>query len=145
MPETIRVLCVDDEIKILNVFRRQLFDEDYEVHAALTVEEGLEILGRIGPVHVVLSDYRMPGMNGLEFLGKVAGEWPSTVGIIISGYADVPAVQHALEVNELFQFIAKPWKAEEMRRAIARAADLSRTRLIRTARTDGSSKEAESL
>jgi two-component system NtrC family sensor kinase len=129
MPELIRILCVDDEIKILNVVRRQLFDEAFEVLTALTTEEAFEILRTVRPIHVVLSDYRMPGMNGLEFLGKVAEEWPAVAGIIISGYADVPAVQQALEKNGLFQFIAKPWKAGEMRKAVAGAAALSLARL----------------
>lgn len=72
MPETIRILCVDDEPQILNVIRRQLYEEDYEVHTALTAEEGLDILGRVGPVQVVLSDYRMPGINGIEFLKRIS-------------------------------------------------------------------------
>jgi len=129
MPEPIRILCVDDEPKILNVIRRQFFGEDVEVHVALTVEEAFGILRRVRPIHVVVSDYRMPGMNGLEFLGRVSGDWPAVVGIVISGYADVSAVQQALDKKGLFQFIAKPWKAGEMRKAVAGAAALSLARL----------------
>lgn len=125
MRETIRILCVDDEINILNVIRRQLFDEDYEVHVALTVEDGLRVLGRVQPVHVVLSDYLMPGMNGIEFLRIVSRDWPRTVGIVISGFADVPAVKSALEKDDLFTFIPKPWKAEVLQRAVAEAVALS--------------------
>lgn len=128
MPETIRILCVDDELPILNVLRRQLFDEDYEIHTALTAEEGLGILRRVRPVHVVLSDYRMPGMNGIEFLRSVSLDWPDAVGIIISGFADTPLVKQAMEQHDLFAFLSKPWKAEEMRKTVAEAVALSLAR-----------------
>jgi DNA-binding NtrC family response regulator len=125
MPEIIRILCVDDEPHILNVVRRQLYDEDYEVHTALTAEEGLMILRRVRPVHVVLSDYRMPGMNGIEFLRCVSLDWPEAVGIVISGFADTSAVKQAMEQHGLFAFIPKPWKAEEMRKTLAEAVAVS--------------------
>jgi len=134
MSEIIRILCVDDELPILNVIRRQLYDEDYEVHTALTAEEALGILRRVRPVHVVLSDYRMPGMNGLEFLRRVSQDRPEAVGIIISGFADTPEVKQAMDQHDLFAFLSKPWKAEEMRKTVAEAVALSLAELGKTER-----------
>lgn len=126
MPETIRILCVDDEINMLNVIRRQLCDLDVEVHAALSPEEGLCFLRRTDPVHVVLSDFRLPGMNGIEFLNGVSLEFPAVSRILLSGYADAEAVKEALEQHKLFAFLHKPWKASELQKTIIEAVSLSR-------------------
>jgi len=126
MPETIRILCVDDEINILHVIRRQLADLDVELHLALSVPEGLRILRRADPMHVVLSDYRMPGMNGIEFLACVARECPAASRILLSGFADAEAVDRALERQKLFAFLHKPWKASELLQVVVEAVALSR-------------------
>lgn len=125
MPETIRILCVDDEINILNTIRRQLRDLDAEVHLARSPEEGLEFMRLTHPVHVVISDYRMSGMNGIEFLRCVFREWPATTRILLSGFADVEAVQDALAQKKLFAFLHKPWKAAELKKIIVEAIALS--------------------
>jgi len=126
MPETIHILCVDDEINILNTIRRQLCDLDVEVHTALLAEEGLRFLHRTEQrVHVVVSDFRMPGMNGVEFLKTVSREWPAVTRILLSGFADGEAVQELLEQKKLFAFVNKPWKAEELQKIIVEAAVLS--------------------
>lgn len=125
MSETIRILCVDDEINILNTIRRQLCDMDVEVHSALSVEEGLQFMRRTYPVHVVLSDYRMPGKNGIEFLRCVLREWPATTRILLSGFADVEAVQEALAQKKLFALLHKPWKAAELIKTITEAIAVS--------------------
>lgn len=125
MPETVNILCVDDEINILNTIRRQLCDLDVEVHAALSAEEGLRFLRRTERVHVVVSDFRMPGMNGIEFLKTVHREWPAVPRILLSGFADSGVVREALEQKKLFAFLHKPWKAGELQKIIAEAAVLS--------------------
>lgn len=125
MPETIHILCVDDEINILNTIRRQLCDLDVEVHAALSAEEGLRFLHRTEPVHVVVSDFRMPGINGVEFLKTVSREWPAVTRILLSGFADAEEVQKLLEQKNMFAFLNKPWKAEELQKIIIEAALLS--------------------
>jgi two-component system NtrC family sensor kinase len=125
MPDTVRILCVDDEINMLNVIRRQLCDLDVQVHVALSADEGLRFLRRTHPVHVVVSDYRMPGMNGIEFLTCVSREWPEVSRIMLSGFADTEAVNQALEQQKLFAFLHKPWKASELQAIIAEAVALS--------------------
>ncbi|MFA7403320.1 MAG: response regulator [Pelobacteraceae bacterium] len=125
MPDKIRILCVDDEVNILNTIRRQLCDMDVEVHSALSAEEGLQFMRRTEPVHVVISDYRMTGMNGIDFLTSVLREWPATTRILLSGFADVDTVQVALAQGQLFALLHKPWKAAELIKTIAEAIALS--------------------
>lgn len=125
MPDKIRILCVDDEVNILNTIRRQLCDMDIDVHSALSAEEGLQFMRRTGRVHVVVSDYRMTGMNGIEFLTSVLHEWPATTRILLSGFADVNTVQEALAHGQLFALLHKPWKAAELIKTITEAISLS--------------------
>lgn len=122
MSEPIRILCVDDEVYILNVIRRQLCDLDVELHPALSAEEALQFLAHTPPVQVVISDYRLPGMNGIDFLEKLAAEWPAVTGILLSGFADLEVVQDALEQGRLLAVLHKPWKAEELQKLILTAA-----------------------
>jgi DNA-binding NtrC family response regulator len=121
MPEVINVLCVDDEINILNTIRRQLCDLDVKVHGVLSAEDGLRFLRQTQRIHVVVSDFRMPGMSGIEFLKAVLRERPEASRILLSGYADAAAVQEALAESKLFAFLHKPWKAEELVRIVAEA------------------------
>lgn len=125
MPDTIRILCVDDEVNILNTIRRQLCDMDVDVYSTLSAEEGLQFMRRAGRVHVVISDYRMTGMNGIEFLASVSHEWPATTRILLSGFADVNTVQEALAQGQLFALLHKPWKAAELIKTITEAIALS--------------------
>ena len=125
MPETRRILCVDDEAYILNVIRRQLCEEDFEIHTALSGEEGLELLQQIQPVQIILSDYRMPGMNGIEFLRQATLVCPAAVVIMLSGFADVAAVKQLLESKQLSRLLRKPWRAEELIKTITEAAALT--------------------
>lgn len=122
MSEPIRILCVDDEVYILNVIRRQLCDLDVELHPALSAEEALQLLAHTPPVQVVISDYRLPGMNGIDFLEKIAAEWPAVTGILLSGFADLEVVQDALEQGRLLAVLHKPWKVEELQKLISAAA-----------------------
>ncbi|WP_281184716.1 response regulator [Trichlorobacter lovleyi] len=130
MSEPIRILCVDDEVNILNVIRRQLCDLDVELHPALSAEEGLRFLMHTQPVQVVISDYRLPGMNGIDFLKKVATEWPAVTGILLSGFADLEVVQDALEQGRLLAVLHKPWKAEELQKLISEAVGRSAKRTL---------------
>jgi two-component system NtrC family sensor kinase len=133
MEEPIRILCVDDEAFMLSSLRRFFLDDDFEILTAASAREGLAVMRRHAPVQLILSDYRMPEENGLEFLRQVAGAWPDTVGMILSGYADLSAVSRALENREVFRFIAKPWEVAELKTAIAEALAFYRDRRSITA------------
>jgi len=80
------VLVVDDEQRSLETLRRTL-EEDFTVLTAPSAEEGELVMGREF-VHIVLSDQRMPGTSGVEFLRRVRAQWPDTVRLILSGYTE---------------------------------------------------------
>lgn len=117
-----RILCVDDEKNVLRALERIFLDDDYEILTAGSGEEGLEILAST-PVQVVISDYRMPGMNGVEFLKKVCADCPDTIRIVLSGYADTAAVVAAINEGKIYKFIPKPWNDDELRVTVAKALE----------------------
>jgi len=107
------VLCVDDEPHILNALQRLLRKEDFQVVTARDVEEGLAVLAS-RPVQLVISDQRMPGMTGVEFLQKVKELFPDAVRVILSGYADVGVIVDSINKGEIYRFLTKPWNDEEL-------------------------------
>ena len=121
MDERIRILCVDDEENILTAIKRSFLENDYEILNATSGPEGLEILRRVTPIQVVVSDFRMPGMNGVDFLKEVCKYWPETVRIVISGHADTAAIISAINEGQIFKFIPKPWNDDHMKAAISDA------------------------
>ncbi|MFA4830354.1 MAG: response regulator [Thermodesulfovibrionales bacterium] len=123
MDEHIRILCVDDEQNVLKSLERFFIDDNYEILCAASGEEGLEIMQKVAPVQIVISDYRMPGMNGVEFLKEVCSRWPNTVRIVLSGYADTAAVVSAINEGQIYKFIPKPWDENDLRVAISNSID----------------------
>ena len=113
--EQIKILCVDDERNVLRALERIFLDDDYEIVLAGSGEEGLQAMEESGPFQVVVSDYRMPVMNGVEFLKSVYERWPETVRIVLSGYADASAIVAAINEGHIYRFIPKPWNDEELR------------------------------
>ena len=124
MVEMIKILCVDDEKNVLKSLRRLFMDEDnYEIFVAESGMEGLEILKEEGDIRMVISDYRMPEMTGVEFLRQVYETWPETMRIVLSGYADTAAVVEAINEGQIYKFIPKPWNDEELLTTISAALD----------------------
>ncbi|MBU0507364.1 response regulator [bacterium] len=122
MSETTSILFVDDEEKVLKALRRHFIDEPYRIHLATSARDGLDLLERI-PIDVVVSDYRMPQMNGGEFLRLVSERWPDTMRIVLSGYADITAVITAINEGAIFKFISKPWAETELKDTVREAAE----------------------
>jgi len=112
--EPIQILCVDDEPNVLKALQRLFMDEDYEILSANSGAEGLTILEQNPAVRLVISDYRMPGMNGVDFLKDVCDRRPETVRIVLSGYADTAAVVSAINEGQIYKFIPKPWDDDEL-------------------------------
>jgi two-component system NtrC family sensor kinase len=123
MGEPTRILCIDDEQNVLRSLTRLFLDDPYEILTAPSGAEGLLILNQCGTVPVVISDYRMPGMNGVEFLTEVRKRWPETVRIVLSGYADTGAIVSAINEGQIYRFVAKPWNDDELRVTVANALE----------------------
>ena len=112
MSKRATVLFVDDEENILNSLRRGLIDEDYHCIFASNGPQALELLKK-EPVSVIVSDMRMPGMDGLTLLKEVKEKYPKTVRIVLSGYAQLQQIIVTVNQADIFKFILKPWKLEE--------------------------------
>ena len=118
------VLVVDDEQRSLETLRRTL-EEDFTVFTALSAEEGNAVMGREF-VHIVLSDQRMPGTSGVEFLRGVRDQWPDTVRLILSGYTEAEDIIAGINEAGIWQYLMKPWHADQLLLTLQSAADLWR-------------------
>ncbi|MFQ5572562.1 MAG: response regulator [Rhodothermales bacterium] len=108
------LLCVDDEDSVLKSLKRCLRKEAYSVITATGGQEGLDVL-EAHPVQVVLSDQRMPGMKGTEFLRRVKDRYPDTIRVVLSGYAEVHAILDSINEGQVYRFLPKPWNDEELK------------------------------
>jgi two-component system, NtrC family, sensor kinase len=107
-PETRRLLLVDDEEFILRALRRVLRPGDWEIHTANSGPEAIALFQAQQP-DVVVSDYRMPGMTGIELLTRIKDLKPGTQRILLTGDADQHALEDAINRSEVFRFVSKPW------------------------------------
>jgi response regulator RpfG family c-di-GMP phosphodiesterase len=103
-----RILCVDDEPSILSALRRLLRTQRYDVLTAGSGRDALEILAT-QPVDLVISDMRMPEMDGAQLLERIRAEWPDTVRLLLTGYADIQSILSAINRGEILRYITKPW------------------------------------
>ncbi|QXI16819.1 HD domain-containing phosphohydrolase [Pseudomonas hamedanensis] len=108
-----KVLLVDDEESILNSLRRLLRGQPYDVLLATSGAQALEILAQ-QPVDLVMSDARMPNMDGASLLAQVRQRWPATMRIMLTGYADPTAIIKAINDGQIHRYISKPWNDEEL-------------------------------
>jgi response regulator RpfG family c-di-GMP phosphodiesterase len=102
------ILLVDDEPNILSALCRLFRNENFMIMVAESGAAGLEIMAQ-HPVDLVISDMRMPGMSGAQFLEKVRLLWPDTVRLLLSGHADIAAILDAINRGEIYRYIMKPW------------------------------------
>jgi len=102
------LLFVDDEKQILMAIRRLFLDTDYTIYAVSSGEEALRILEEV-KVDLIVADMRMPAMDGYELLQRVKQKYPSTVRLILSGYAEEKLIVSALENNLAMLYLFKPW------------------------------------
>lgn len=114
------VLIVDDERGIRSALRRALREEGYELLFADGPSEAFEHL-RQTQVDVIVSDHRMPRMTGLEFLTRVADDYPNTQRIMLTGQAELKTVVRAVNQGDVYRFLLKPWDDTELRHAIRMA------------------------
>ena len=125
------VLCVDDEENILRSLKRLLRHEGYRLLTASSGAEGLRLLEE-NPVHLVISDQRMPAMSGAEFLAEVKERYPDTIRICLTGYTDVDSITDSINKGHIYKFMLKPWNDQGLKLEIRQALDqydLSRTNM----------------
>lgn len=124
-PKRPRVVCVDDEPHVVGGLALHL-RRRYEVEIATSGQAGLELLARQPEAAVVISDMRMPGMNGAEFLSKANAAHPNTTRILLTGYAELDAAIVAINDGRVFRFLVKPCPPPELLRTVEAAAELHR-------------------
>ena len=110
-PTTKKLICVDDDISILQIVKACLC-EHFHVTIAGSALKGLDLMETYGPFDIVMSDHEMPGMKGVEFLSLVAERWPETIRILTSGgCTDIDSVTRAINAGQISRFIPKPFDA----------------------------------
>jgi two-component system, cell cycle sensor histidine kinase and response regulator CckA len=110
----VRVLFVDDEENILRSVKRLFMEESYEVLTANSGEEALELLKDGQDIGLIVSDQRMPGMQGVDLLKQASEISPDTLRIMLTGYTDINAAIDAINKGGAYQYITKPWKDDEL-------------------------------
>lgn len=127
-----RVLCVDDDLNVLAGFRRQLYKQ-FELVTASSGEEGLQIVTVQEPFAVIMSDMRMPGMDGIEFFAEVCKVATDSVRIMLTGAADQRTAIDAINRGNIFRFLTKPCSTELLVHVLQ--AGVEQYRLITAERT----------
>ena len=121
-PAKIKVLFVDDEKSILVALRRLCSNTGWDIYTAESGDGGLAIIDE-HTIDLVVSDMRMPRMNGAEFLEQVVERSPSTVRILLTGYSEVTATLAAIDKGKIFCHCTKPWDNDEFKEILNQAIE----------------------
>jgi len=116
------LLCVDDEANILSSLRRLFHKDGYRVLTAGSGAEGLRLMEGES-IDLVISDMRMPEMDGAAFLAQVRARWPDSLRILLTGYADIASTVAAINQGEIYRYISKPWDDNEVRLIVRHALE----------------------
>ncbi len=122
-----RVLLVDDEPNNLEVLS-VLLEEEFDVHCAADGHAALAVLRKVGPVALIVSDQRMPGMSGIELLTEVSRRTPDTIRVVLTGYSDLTPIIASVNEGAVYGFFLKPWNPDELRSAVRDAVWLYQAR-----------------
>jgi WD40 repeat protein/response regulator RpfG family c-di-GMP phosphodiesterase len=121
--EKLKLLLVDDEPENLDLLYR-IFKRDFKVFKSDDGLHALELLEREGEMAVIISDQRMPNMNGTELFSLTVDRFPDTVRILLTGYTDTEPLVDAMNSAHIFKYVTKPWYPEEMKRLVQEAAEI---------------------
>ena len=124
MTDKARILFVDDEQRVLNAMRG-LFRREFELFLTTDGAEAVRIAEKES-IDVLVADQRMPGMTGVEVLGQVKQVSPTTVRILLTGYADLDAIEGSINVGEVFRFLSKPCPPPVLRETLTQAVSTAR-------------------
>jgi len=116
------ILFVDDEKNILSSLKRLFRPVIDKIFIAESGAKGLEILNEES-VDIIVSDMRMPEMDGAEFLEKVTEQWPDTVRILLTGYADITSTINAVNKGNIYRYVSKPWEDNDLKITIKQAME----------------------
>lgn len=120
-----QVLCVDDEPSILRSLQ-WLLKKEFDVTVAASGHEALQMVQQ-NDFDVIISDQRMPGMMGSEFLREARKISPRSMRVLLTGYSDLQAILRSVNDGEVFRFVNKPWNIKELPKIIADAASIARS------------------
>ncbi len=115
------ILYIDDEEKNLTSFKA-VFRKEYKIYVAASAQEGIDIMER-QPINLVITDQRMPNMTGVEFLERIVDKYPDVTRIILTGYSDVEAIIQAINKGQIYRYITKPWRRDELKETIDNALE----------------------
>ena len=121
----LKLMVVDDELDNLDLLYRT-FRRDFKVFKASDARTALEILDKEGEMAVIISDQRMPEMNGTEFFGLTVERFPDTIRILLTGFTDVEDLVEAINSGQVFRYITKPWKPDQLRGLVEQATQTYR-------------------
>jgi CheY-like chemotaxis protein len=121
-PKKLKILVVDDEPDNLDLLYRT-FRRDFQVLKADSGIIALQLLEQEGEVAVIISDQRMPGMKGTEFLSRTVPQFPDTVRIILTEFTDIEDFLEAINAGQVYKYITKPWDPGELELVVRRAAE----------------------
>lgn len=116
------ILIVDDEENVISALKRIFMDDPIHILSATSASEGLELL-KENTVKLVISDERMPGITGSEFLSMIRQKYPHVIRIILTGHASIEAAMKAINEGEIYRFFVKPWNDYEIRLTVKTAID----------------------
>lgn len=145
-PHKARVLLVDDEESILSSLRRLLRSQSYELFIADSGMKALEIM-QDQPIDLVISDARMPNMDGATLLATIRERYPQTFRILLTGYADLDMIAKAINEGQIYRYLSKPWDDQELLLTVAQAlahqqSDAERKRLVALTREQNEQLQA---
>ncbi len=115
-----KILLVDDESNVLDGFRRSL-SREFLMETALGGQNALQLAAQNGPYAVVVSDMRMPGMDGIQFLNAIKARWPDTIRVMLTGNADRDTAVQAINEGNIFRFLTKPCAKEVLAKTLTAA------------------------
>ena len=131
MEEKLKLLVVDDEPDNLDLLYRT-FRRDFKVFKATSGTEALETLDQNGEMAIIISDQRMPKMNGTELLSRTVERFPDTIRMVLTGYTDVEDLVSAINSGKVFKYITKPWNPKKLKEVVAQASETYRVIKQRT-------------
>lgn len=125
--EKIKILYVDDEENNLQAFKAT-FRRDYAIFLAIDAHTARETL-KTQVVDIIITDQRMPGETGVEFLESIIPIYPNPIRILLTGYTDIQAVIDAINKGQVYHYLTKPWEEDYLRTVIKNAFEIYQLRL----------------